>query len=162
MSSQHHIMLSIFFICSTLCCINISLAQNSPQDYLDVHNQARKDVHVGPLQWDNTLETYAQDYANKRIKDCELEHSMGPYGENLAEGYGEMNGTDSVKFWLTEKPNYDYHSNSCVNDECLHYTQIVWRDTVHLGCAKSKCKNGWVFVICSYSPPGNVDGQRPY
>jgi hypothetical protein len=47
---------------------------------------------------------------------------MGPYGENIASGYGETNGTDSVKFWLSEKPNYDYHSNSCVNDECGHYT----------------------------------------
>jgi hypothetical protein len=106
--------LAIFFICSTLSCINISQAQNSPQDYLEVHNQARDEVGVGPLYWDHNLEAYAQNYANKRIKDCELEHSMGPYGENLAEGYGEVNGTDSVKFWLSEKPNYDYHSNSCV------------------------------------------------
>ncbi|KAJ0077824.1 hypothetical protein Patl1_37279 [Pistacia atlantica] len=53
---------------------------------------------------------------------CDLDHSMGPYGENLAEGYGNLNGVDAVKMWVSEKPNYDYASNSCVGDECLHYT----------------------------------------
>lgn len=157
---SHVIILAILFFFTFS--YNISLAQNSPQDFLEVHNQAREEVGVEPLSWNHTLEAYAQNYANERIHDCDLEHSMGPFGENLAEGYGEMKGSDAVKFWLTEKPNYDSYSNSCVNDECLHYTQIVWRDSVHLGCGKSKCNNGWVFVICSYSPPGNVEGERPY
>jgi len=153
----------IFFICSTLSCMNISQAQNSPQDYLEVHNQARKEVGVGPLYWNHTLETYAQNYANNRIDDCKVDISMGPYGENIASGYGVMNGTGAVQVWLSAKPYYDYHSNSCAKiDECVNYTQIIWRNTVHLGCAMSKCKNGKVFVICSYSPPGNIEGQRPY
>ncbi|KAL6213197.1 hypothetical protein ACLB2K_012644 [Fragaria x ananassa] len=91
-----------------------------------------------------------------------MEHSEGPYGENLAEGYGEMTGAQAVKFWVTEKPNYDYASNKCVGDECGHYTQVVWHNSVHLGCARAKCTNGWVFVICSYDPPGNFEDERPY
>ncbi|KAF7802829.1 basic form of pathogenesis-related protein 1-like [Senna tora] len=124
-----------------------TLAQNAPQDFLDVHNAARAEVGVGPMAWNETVESYAQNYAIQRIKNCEMEHSGGPYGENLAENYGNMNGSDAVKFWLTEKPNYDYASNKCVNDECLHYTQIVWRDSNQLGCARAKCNNGWMFVI---------------
>jgi hypothetical protein len=27
-----------------------------------------------------------QKYANSRVENCELEHSGGPYGENIAEG----------------------------------------------------------------------------
>ncbi|KAF7844783.1 protein transport Sec1a-like [Senna tora] len=135
---------------------------NSPEDLLDVHNQARAEVGVGPLSWNETLAAYAQSYADKRIDDCEMEHSMGPYGENLAMAYENMDGTDAVKLWLTEKENYDPSSNTCKNDECLHYTQIVWRDTVQVGCGRSKCKNGWMFVICSYAPIGNIEGQRPY
>lgn len=160
-SPSCHVILTIFFTFSTLCC-NICLAHNSPQDFLEVHNQARAEVGVGPLSWNHTLEAYAQNYANERIQDCNMEHSGGPFGENLAEGYGEMTGADAVKFWLTEKPDYDHHSNQCVHDVCGHYTQIVWRDSVHLGCARAKCNNGWVFVICSYSPPGNIIGQRPF
>ncbi|KAI4296509.1 hypothetical protein L6164_036459 [Bauhinia variegata] len=155
-----NLVFTIFLTFSTLS--SISLAQSSPEDFLQVHNQARGDVGVPPLSWNATLVAYAQKYANSKIRNCEMEHSGGPYGENLAEGYGEMTGSDAVKFWLTEKPDYDHYSNSCVNDECLHYTQIVWRDSVHLGCARAKCTNGWMFVICNYDPPGNIDGERPY
>ncbi|OIV96112.1 hypothetical protein TanjilG_13044 [Lupinus angustifolius] len=157
MRSSYHVIITIFFIIFTIC-----LAQNTPQDFLEVHNQAREEVGVGPLSWNHTLQAYAQNYANERIQDCNMEHSYGPFGENLAEGYDEMKGSDAVKFWLTEKPDYDYYSNSCVHDECGHYTQIVWRDSVHVGCARAKCDNDWVFVICSYYPPGNVEGERPY
>ncbi|WVZ10648.1 hypothetical protein V8G54_015178 [Vigna mungo] len=136
--SPWHVIVAIVLL---LCATRLTLAQNTPQDYLEVHNQARAEVGVGPLSWNHTLQAYAQRYANERIPDCNLEHSMGPYGENLAEGYGEMKGSDAVKFWLTEKPDYDYGSNRCVHDECGHYTQIVWRNSIHLGCARAKCNN---------------------
>ncbi|XP_061336429.1 basic form of pathogenesis-related protein 1-like [Gastrolobium bilobum] len=155
MRSLYLLLLTIF----SMCCI--SLAHYSPQDFLDPHNEARAEVGVGPLSWNDTLEAYAQNYANSRIQDCNLVHSYGPYGENVAEVYGEMTATDAVKLWVAEKPNYDHNSNSCVNGACLHYTQVIWRDTVHLGCARAVCNNGWIFVICSYDPPGNIEGQRP-
>lgn len=132
------------------------------QDFVDTHNSIRAEVGVGPITWNDTVAAYAQRYADERIHDCNMDHSMGPYGENLAEGYGEMSGEQAVKFWATERPNYNYRSNSCVGGECLHYTQIVWRKSVHLGCARVKCTNGWMFVICNYDPPGNVEGERPY
>ncbi|KAL3515401.1 hypothetical protein ACH5RR_022303 [Cinchona calisaya] len=140
-----------------------SLAQNSPQDYLDVHNAARAQVGVGQITWDNTVAAYAESYASQRINDCNMVHSGGPYGENLAAGSGGFTARDGVNLWVNEKPNYDYNSNSCVGGECLHYTQVVWRNSVRLGCARVQCtNNGWWFVICSYDPPGNFNGQRPY
>ncbi|KAF7843074.1 basic form of pathogenesis-related protein 1-like [Senna tora] len=117
--------------------VHVCLAQNKAGDFLYVHNRARAQVGVGPLKWNQSLASYAQRYANKRSHDCNLEHSGGPFGENIAEGYEDMKGSDAVKFWLTEKPNYDYHSNACVNDDCLHYTQIVWRNSRHLGSDSS-------------------------
>ena len=132
------------------------------QGFVNEHNVARAAVGVGPITWNYSLAAYAQRYANTRIHGCDMEHSEGPYGENLAEGYGEMTGAQAVKFWVTEKPNYDYASNKCVGDECGHYTQVIWRNSVHLGCARAKCTNGWVFVICSYDPPGNYEDERPY
>lgn len=136
--------------------------RNSPRDFLDAHNRARAEVGVRPLVWNDTVAYYAYQYAHRRYGDCRMEHSMGPYGENLAEGWGRLSGVDAVGMWVSEKPNYDYYSNSCVGDECLHYTQVVWRDSTHLGCARLQCHNGWLFVICSYDPPGNYIGQRPY
>lgn len=142
--------------------VNITLAQNSPQDYVDAHNAVRAEVGVGPITWNNTVAAYAQKYANSRVENCELEHSGGPYGENIAEGYGNLNGVDAVKMWASEKPFYSHDTNSCVGDECLHYTQVVWRKSVHLGCGRAKCKNGWWFVTCNYDPVGNIEGQSPY
>ncbi|CBI25105.3 unnamed protein product, partial [Vitis vinifera] len=117
------------------CC-----AQNSPQDYVDAHNAARAQVGVGSITWNDTVAAYAQNYANQRISDCNLVHSGGPYGENLAKGSGSLTGTDA----------------------CGHYTQVVWRNSVRLGCARVQCNNGWWFVTCNYDPPGNYVGQRPY
>ncbi|XP_050209526.1 basic form of pathogenesis-related protein 1-like [Mercurialis annua] len=140
----------------------ISQAQNSPTDYVAAHNQVRAAIGIGPIGWNDTLKDYAQEYVNKKAKTCELEHSHGPYGENLAMGWGEFGALDAVKLWADERPNYDYESNSCIADQCLHYTQIIWRDTNQIGCASAKCKNGYNYISCNYYPPGNYIGERPY
>ncbi|KAI3871933.1 hypothetical protein MKW92_017852 [Papaver armeniacum] len=142
--------------------IHSSQSQNSPEDFLAPHNAARADVNVGPLEWDETVAAYACDYANQRAGDCSMIHSSGPYGENLAMSTGDLSAADAVKMWVDEISNYDYYSNSCQGGECLHYTQVVWRNSVRLGCARVTCSSGGTFVICSYDPPGNVVGQRPY
>ncbi|KAM0012411.1 putative CAP domain-containing protein [Helianthus debilis subsp. tardiflorus] len=148
-------------------CFSLALAvphnQDLGLDFLVPHNKARAQVGVQPLTWNMTVAAYARGYAYHRLDDCDMEHSQGPFGENLAEGYGDQfTATDAVNMWVGEKQYYEYGSNSCVSDECRHYTQVVWRDSVYLGCAKVKCRNGWWFVICSYDPPGNYEGQRPY
>ncbi|XP_057495385.1 basic form of pathogenesis-related protein 1-like [Actinidia eriantha] len=155
--------ISLAFLClMSLALVLPSHAQNSPQDYLNAHNAARAEVGVGAMTWDNTVAAYAQNYANSRINDCNLVHSSGPYGENIAKGSGSFTGTAAVNLWVAEKPNYDINSNSCVGGECLHYTQVVWRNSVRLGCARVQCTNGWWFVTCNYDPPGNFIGQRPF
>ncbi|EOA32548.1 hypothetical protein CARUB_v10015837mg [Capsella rubella] len=136
-----------------------------PQQTLLVHNKARAMVGVGPMVWNETLATYAQNYAQERARDCAMEHSSGPFGENLAAGWGTMSGPVATEYWMTEKEHYDYYSNTCGGEDgvCGHYTQIVWRDSVRLGCGSVRCKNDeYIWVICSYDPPGNYIGQRPY
>ncbi|RZB63360.1 Pathogenesis-related protein 1 [Glycine soja] len=123
--------------------------------HVDAHNAARSEVGVPDLAWDDSVAAYAENYANQRKGDCALIHSGGEYGENIAMSTGELSGTDAVKMWVDEKANYDHDSNSCVGGECLHYTQVVWRDSVRLGCAKVTCDNGGTFITCNYDPPGN-------
>ena len=148
----------------TLTLLHLSLAQDTQQDYLDGHNTARTEVGLPPLTWDDTVASYAQNYANTHIGDCNLVHSQGgSYGENLAGSLGDLSVVDAVKLWVDEKANYDYNSNTCAAGAmCGHYTQVVWRDSVRLGCAKVRCNNGGTFVGCNYDPPGNVIGQWPY
>ncbi|XP_059313863.1 basic form of pathogenesis-related protein 1-like [Lycium ferocissimum] len=147
----------------TFAIFHSSQAQDSPQDYLNAHNAARRRVGVGPMKWDNRVAAFAQNYANKRIGDCRMQHSGGPYGENLAAAFPQLHAAGAVKMWVDEKQWYNYNSNTCqAGKVCGHYTQVVWRNSVRLGCARVRCNNGWYFITCNYDPPGNWRGQRPY
>ncbi|KAJ4823027.1 hypothetical protein Tsubulata_009234 [Turnera subulata] len=148
-----------------------SYSQDSEQAYLDPHNSARAAVGVEPLTWDKTVADYAQNYANQRAADCNLVHSNGQYGENIAWGTGDMSAAAAVKSWVDEKAFYDYASDSCAaGKECGHYTQVVWRDSKRVGCAKQKamsskmalmalfCVMGLALILPSYAE----DIQKEY
>ncbi|KAL6630934.1 hypothetical protein ACP70R_028274 [Stipagrostis hirtigluma subsp. patula] len=142
-------------------------AQNSPQDFVDLHNAARADVGVGPVSWDDTVAAYAQNYAGQRAGDCALKHSGGRYGENIFVGGAGRDWTakDALDLWVAEKQYYHHDSNTCsapAGQSCGHYTQVVWRDSTAIGCGRAVCSNGGVFIVCSYNPPGNFIGQSPY
>ncbi|GER42868.1 pathogenesis-related gene 1 [Striga asiatica] len=139
-----------------------SAGSSSAQEFLDAHNKIRSGLGLGSLTWDDELASYASAYAAKRVSaGCGLVHSGGRYGENLAEGT-DLTASQAVQMWVDEKQYYNYDDNSC-SQVCGHYTQVVWKATTHLGCAATKCSDGSnVFVICSYDPPGNYVGQRPY
>ncbi|WCJ18086.1 Pathogenesis-related protein 1 [Euphorbia peplus] len=97
--SQFNISLALL----SLLCLAMahrSDAQNTQQNYLDAHNIARAQVvDVANITWDATLATYAQNYANSMIGSCNLVHSNGPYGENLAKGSSSsFSGTAAVNF----------------------------------------------------------------
>ncbi|CAN4112055.1 unnamed protein product [Withania somnifera] len=116
--------LSTFVVLMVLPVAPSSLAQNLATDIVLVHNKARAEV-----------------------AECTLVHSDSPYGENLAMGYGDFSAVEAVNLWVGEKPNYHYASNSCRDRMCGHYTQVVSKDTIQVGCARLKCANGeWWFV----------------
>ena len=113
------------------------------------------------------MASYAQSYGEQQRDqaNCELAHSSGPYGENLFwTSATSVSPTDAVNAWISEKQYYDYASNTCATGEvCGHYTQVVWANSLRLGCASITCNNdGGSFVICNYDPPGNYVGEWPY
>ncbi|RHN71758.1 hypothetical protein MtrunA17_Chr2g0280301 [Medicago truncatula] len=118
---------------------HVAHAQDSQADYVNAHNEARSEG------------------------DCQLIHSGGRYGENLAGSTGDLSGSDAVKLWVNEKADYDYNSNTCASGKvCGHYTQVVWRNSQRVGCAKVRCDNNrGTFITCNYDPPGNF-GEKPY
>lgn len=163
--SKPHRMRKVIVLFSVMVALSHHIhAQNRPVDYLDAHNVARATVGVGPLVWNETVAGYARAYAQVRSKDCEMRHSNGPYGENLAAGSWNVSAKEAVDMWLDEEPLYDVVTGLCVGggNACLHYTQVVWRNSRFLGCAHAPCPNGWTFVTCNYDPPGNIVGERPY
>ncbi|XP_058068587.1 pathogenesis-related protein PR-1-like [Magnolia sinica] len=134
------------------------------EQFMEAHNSARKTVGVPPLRWEPLLATYARVYSNQRRHDCELVHSPAyTFGENIFIGQGRRwTAKDAVAAWVAEKQWYHYSDNSCNGPDCTHYTQIVWRTTEQVGCAKIICDSGWSYITCEYYPPGNYVGERPY
>lgn len=132
--------------------------------FLAPQNAARASLGLPPLAWDERVASYARWYAQSRRGDCALVHSSGPYGENLFWGSGTgWAPAQAVAAWVSERPRYDYWSNSCSGGMCGHYTQIMWRSTRRVGCAMVTCYNGrGTFITCNYDPPGNYVGVRPY
>uniref|UniRef100_A0A0D9V0M9 SCP domain-containing protein n=1 Tax=Leersia perrieri TaxID=77586 RepID=A0A0D9V0M9_9ORYZ len=160
---------STLAICSLLMLamsIHPSDAQNSAQDYVTPHNAARSAVGVGPMAWSAKLQSFAESYAAQRKGDCMLQHSGGPYGENIFWGGAgaDWKAADAVRLWVDERKDYSYATNSCAQGKvCGHYTQVVWRESTTVGCARVVCDAGrGVFIVCSYEPRGNIVGRKPY
>ena len=138
------------------------------------HNCARKTVVPAAhpalplLHWNTTIAQTAQIYSNQ----CLWQHSGAPgLGENLYASTSSTGAqTASADNWASEFQYFNYSANSCASGQtCGHYTQMVWRATSQLGCGVSNCTTGspfgsgnWTLVVCNYSPPGNIIGQRPY
>ncbi|KAL8461326.1 hypothetical protein ACS0TY_032707 [Phlomoides rotata] len=145
--------------------IHAAASKNLVQQSLGIQNAARAALGLPPLVWDQKIVRYAEWYANRRRADCELQHSHGPYGENIFWGSGdEWTPAQAAAAWVAERQVYNYWSNSCAyGEQCGHYTQIVWKETRRIGCARVVCDEGrGVFMTCNYDPPGNYIGERPY
>ncbi|KAA0058319.1 pathogenesis-related protein PR-1 [Cucumis melo var. makuwa] len=155
---------TIYKVSKQLCwgCISESI------EFLFAHNLVRAAKFELPLAWNFQLEKYARWWAGQRKGDCKLQHSFpeGDFklGENIFWGSGSAwRPLDAVTSWASEVKYYTYATNSCeAGQMCGHYTQIVWRNTQRIGCARVVCDNGDIFMTCNYDPPGNYVGERPY
>jgi pathogenesis-related protein 1 len=141
------------------------------------HNQVRAGIATSPglvpLVWNEDLEATAAAWAAQCVDNTApiglIDHnpnrSVGhPYyvGENIYGGSAQPTPQQVVNLWVSEAANYDYPSNTCTG-VCGHYTQVVWRETLEIGCAIHDCP-GLTYhwgVVCDYGPGGN-DGSQPY
>jgi hypothetical protein len=140
---------------------------------LAVHNRERNAVGVPALVWSNELASDAKAWVEHIAATGEFAHDPNRQGEgeNMWKG-GTCEGrcpdyfstADKVQSWVDEKK--DYHGGVLTPENWYptgHYTQMVWRDTTHVGCAAANGKDGnWDYLVCRYSPPGNYMGQKPY
>ncbi len=152
---------------------------------LERHNEIREVVFDNkPLSWSDDLERDAKSYADTLANSGDFVHDPKnidgydrEYGENL---YASVNHNGEIPTfeeatdnWQVEEQFYNYGDNSCsvdadntvqvgitVYDTCGHYTQIVWKDTSLIGCAKAQYKTGGLkdgyVIVCKYSSPGNI------
>ena len=132
------------------------------------HNEIRRAHGVRvDLVWDEALAEISLEWLNHLDLDnnCQMEHNWdSPLGENLMWATFYMNAQEIVDGWASEEAFYDYNSNTCEDGEmCSHYTQVVWKDTTHVGCAMITCQNETEYMwMCNYDPAGNWEGEKPY
>jgi len=136
---------------------------------LAVHNRERATVGAPALVWDPALAASAAAYAPQLAQLPTLAHSPREtrqgQGENLWRGTAGAFSLDEILgTWIGERrlfragtfPNV---SQSGHWSDVSHYSQMIWPTTTRIGCAFHRAQR-WDYLICRYSPAGNVAGQR--
>ncbi|MES2059385.1 MAG: CAP domain-containing protein [Pseudomonadota bacterium] len=135
------------------------------------HNDARARTGAAPLAWNATLAADARGYAQDMARSRRFEHSHEPrgasaQGENLWTGTrGAYRYDEMIGHWVEEQRFYrraptPYFSTSGKWQDVAHYTQIIWGRTTEFGCATASNDQD-DYLVCRYTPPGNVVGQLP-
>ncbi|KAH8922597.1 PR-1-like protein [Atractiella rhizophila] len=122
------------------------------------HNFYREQYGAEPLKWSPALAKTAKKWAER----CVFQHGggvAGGYGENIAAGYTDVKAV--VDDWVNGINESGSYNPS--NPTASHFTQVVWKNTKKVGCAKVHCDSLAVFdgspgnlYVCEYDPPGNV------
>jgi Cysteine-rich secretory protein family len=136
---------------------------------LEHHNSYRSALQLPALQWSPALASDALAWA-KHLADIDKgQHNqeiIGKEGENLFWGTANaFSFGDMVDMWGGEKKSFRegvFPDNKANRTAVVgHYTQLVWRNTQAVGCALvSNGRND--YLVCRYSPAGNVIGEKPY
>lgn len=174
-----------FVLIVTLYLVNISpmLSQDvrianreEIETFLKLHNYYRHEVGVDSLKWSDDLAEYAMEWARVlgAKYDCSMRHRpkhgryAQQYGENIYIMWGAEPEIEHVlKNWAEEeKKYYKQEPIGSVKSKKTtgHYTQVIWKTTQRVGCARVKCpKNRGTYIwVCNYDPPGNWVGKKPY
>jgi hypothetical protein len=155
-------------------CAPLSMGAAMPADFetrmLAAHNQARAEMGEAPLVWNAALAASAQDWADHLAATGRFEHApenrFAPEGENLWAGTRGYYAPEAmVDAWAREKKFFRpgvFPDNSTTGhwEDVGHYTQMIWRATHEVGCARAASAAEDI-LVCRYSEAGNYLGERP-
>lgn len=149
---------------------NTGQAEDITAECLRIHNLYRRSSLEHPLPVMRRSEAAAQFalqfMKSKADADCiDFSHSSNSgFGENL---YGARHASciPAIEIWYNEinllGGTYPAIFPAPVQG-VGHFTQVVWENSIGLGCARTTSCSGRQFLVCNYSPPGNWVGQRPF
>ena len=136
---------------------------------LVAQNHERALAGVPPLQWDPVLAAAAETYGEALAATGRLQHSPRTarpgQRENLWMGTrGAFSPEQMIASWSAEKQLFRpgiFPAVSATGNwlDVSHYSTMIWPTTTRVGCAISAGRS-MDFLVCRYSPPGNIDGQR--
>jgi hypothetical protein len=132
-----------------------------------IHNKVRAAAGVQPLYWDGTLAAAAERYAAELARTGRWGHSARAnrpgQGENLWMGTrGGFSVDQMVGSWADEgrafhRGRFPEVSRTGNWADVGHFTQMIWRGSVRIGCGVRSSAR-FDFLVCRYSPQGNVIG----
>lgn len=158
-------------------------------DVLVGHNVVRERVGLPGMQSDDDLKSMAVHRLQELVSGgCYIQHSDTSYrwgaagfqyvGENVYKVINMVpTGVDLADAWYAEIYDYTYGivGEPCVRDKCAHrssppcaighFTQMMWKASTHLGCAKAECPNEakrTSIGVCYYGEGGNIVGRIPF
>jgi hypothetical protein len=79
-----------------------------------------------------------------------FEHAKGlQYGENLhfISPYSSYDCTPIVKVWYNEIKHYNYNNPSNSKGMVGHFTRVVWKSSLRVGCAQAYSKNSKNYIL---------------
>lgn len=136
---------------------------------LVAHNQERVRLGIPPLAWDPALAASAAAYGRVLASTGRLQHSprvsRPGQRENLRRGTRSAYSPEQmIASWAAERRFFRpgvFPAVSMTGNwlDVAHYTTMIWPSTTRVGCAIHSGRT-WDYLICRYSPPGNIDGQR--
>jgi len=143
---------------------------------LSSHNAYRLKHHVPNVAIADALNLTAQSWAEYLAANALFQHSTPAQrnnaGENIYVSYttasaiaANVLSESAVASWYNEVSAYNY-ANPQFASTTGHFTQVVWKASTLIGCGAAsgvKTINGVkynaFYVVCQYSPAGNVTGQ---
>ncbi|KAI5922258.1 CAP domain-containing protein [Camillea tinctor] len=158
----------------------------APEDFQGAsvyhHNIHRANHSSVEVTWNDEIAGYAQLTANTCKFAHDMEEGNGGYGQNIAmwgttdnpEKLGDVGAIEMAitNFWYDGelgKFSDDFYGLATPDmsdfDSWGHLTQLIWDGSKEVGCAVKLCAAGTMssempawFMVCNYSPPGNVGG----
>jgi hypothetical protein len=145
-------------------------AQNSTSldsfgnNMLNSHNALRAAFGVGPLRWSPMLADRSKTRSAQNAQAGELVHPPRDgrkERENISKAPASYTDQQIFNRWAQEDFVSGVFPNVCASGDwqtCAHKSQILSANVEEVGCGKT-LGGIWWWIVCSYYPGGNRDGQ---
>lgn len=136
------------------------------QRFVERHNFYRSKLGIPDVEWSDEIAEYAQKWADHLARNCDFEHNPSTdYGENIYMTTGTADEYRVVDKWAAEEKYFNHKKRTYqrgVGRKYGHYSQVIWKETKHIGAGVARCKHGDEIWVCNYDPAGNFIGEKVY